>query len=113
MPRSQNAHAIVNAGFLFKFRENSNLLDKATIVYGSISPTFIHAKNTEAVLAGKDPYTDETLKVALESLAKEIVPVEAPPEPSARFRKMLAINLYYKVGKKYCNTMSNFSFRCI
>lgn len=99
MSRSQNALASVKAGFLFKFRENSNLLDKVFIVYGNISPTFIHARKTEAVLAGKDPFTDDTLKVALGSLDQEIVAVEAPPMPSAAYRKLVAINLYYKVRK--------------
>lgn len=97
MPRSQNAHAVVNAGFLFKFKQNSNFLERATIVYGSISPTFIHATKTEQVLVGKDPYTDETLQLALRTLYGEINPVEAPPEPSAAYRKMLAVSLYYKV----------------
>lgn len=97
MPRSQNAHAVVNAGFLFKFKPNSNLLDKATIVYGSISPKFIHATKTEELLVGKDPYTNDVLQTALKSLSEEIVPEEAPPEPAAAYRKMLALALYYKV----------------
>ncbi|XP_037293464.1 xanthine dehydrogenase-like isoform X2 [Manduca sexta] len=96
MPRSQNAHAVVNAGFLFKFKENSQILDKATIVYGSISDKFIHAEKTEAVLTGRDLYTDESLQLALKTLHQEIVPVESPPEPSAAYRKMLALALYYK-----------------
>lgn len=97
MPRAQNAHAIVNAGFLFRFEENSSVLSKASIVYGSISPTFIHATKTEEVLLGKDPYNNETLQLALKTLSEELYPEEAPPEPSAKFRKMLAIALYYKV----------------
>ncbi|KAJ2951445.1 hypothetical protein O0L34_g13598 [Tuta absoluta] len=102
MPRSQNAHAVVNAGFLFKFKQNSTLLDKATIVFGSISPTFIHASHTEALLAGKDPFTDETLQMALKSLDEEVHPEEAPPEPGAGYRKMLALALYYKAILSLC-----------
>ncbi|XP_075976918.1 xanthine dehydrogenase-like [Anticarsia gemmatalis] len=102
MPRSQNAHAVVNAGFLFKFRPNSNFLEKVRIVYGSISPSFIHANRTEQILIGKDPYTDETLQLALQSLYREINPVEAPPEPSAAYRKMLAVALYYKAILSLC-----------
>ena len=98
MPRSQNAHAVVNAGFLFEFRQNSDLLERASIVYGGISETFIHASKTEEVLVGRDPFTDETLQLALETLYGEIYPVEAPPEPSAAYRKMLAVSLYYKVN---------------
>ncbi|XP_063894594.1 xanthine dehydrogenase [Helicoverpa armigera] len=102
MPRSQNAHAVVNAGFLFKFKANAKTLDEATIVYGSISSTFIHAANTEAALVGKDPFTNDVLQLALKSLDKEIVPEEAPPEPSAAYRKMLAIALYYKAILYLC-----------
>lgn len=103
MPRSQNAHAVVNAGFLLKFRPNSNVLEQASIVYGSISPSFIHAKKTEQVLIGKDPFTDATLQLALKTLREEINPEEAPPEPSAAYRKMLAITLYYKVNNIFKN----------
>ncbi|KAJ0176240.1 hypothetical protein K1T71_008414 [Dendrolimus kikuchii] len=102
MPRSQNAHAVVNAGFLFKFKPNSTVLERISIVYGSISPSFIHASKTEELLAGKDPFTDETLEVALKSLSGEIIPEEAPPEPSAAYRKMLALALYYKAILSSC-----------
>lgn len=97
MPRAQNAHAHVNAGFLFKFDEKTKLLDKVTIVYGSIAPTFIHASKTETALTGKDLFTNETLQVALNTLSSEINPDEAPVEPSSSYRKMLAISLFYKV----------------
>ncbi|KAJ8720088.1 hypothetical protein PYW07_012131 [Mythimna separata] len=102
MPRSQNAHAVVNAGFLFKFKKDSNIIEKASIVYGSISATFVHATKTEEVLVGKDLYTDETLQLALKTLEEEIKPEEAPPEPSAAYRKMLALCLYYKAIISLC-----------
>jgi hypothetical protein len=43
MPRAQNAHAYVNAGFLFKMSMNDNgkVLAKPTIVYGGINPEFV------------------------------------------------------------------------
>lgn len=108
MPRAQNAHAVVNAGFMFKFKQNSNIIEKASIVYGSISPSFIHATKTEEVLVDKDPYTDETLQLALKTLHDEIDPEEAPPEPSAAYRKMLAVSLYYKVStQKETKTILN------
>lgn len=110
MPRSQNAHAVVNAGFLFKFKTNSKLLEEATIVYGSISPKFVHAAKTEAILAGKDPFTNETLQLALKTLSKEILPEEAPPEPSGDFRKMLALSLYYKVSTSICKMNKYFFY---
>lgn len=91
MPRSQNAHAIVNAGFMMKFHHNSPLLENMTIVYGGISPKFVHATKTERVIVGKDPYTEESLQLALSTLSEELQPKEAHPEPSAEYRKILAI----------------------
>ncbi|XP_052742295.1 uncharacterized protein LOC112057810 [Bicyclus anynana] len=102
MPRSQNAHAILNAGVLFKFKQNLNVIEKATIVYGGVSPDFVHANKTEEVLVNQDPFTDETLQIALKSLQEEIDPVEAPPEPSTKYRKLLALALFYKAVLSLC-----------
>ncbi|XP_039757385.1 xanthine dehydrogenase-like [Pararge aegeria] len=102
MPRAQNSHAIVNAGFLFKFHHNSQLLESATLVYGGISKNFIHAARTETILIGRDPYTNETLQLVLRSLQEEMQPEENPPEPSAEYRKMLSICLYYKAILYLC-----------
>ncbi|CAH2982873.1 unnamed protein product [Chilo suppressalis] len=102
MPRSQNAHAVVNAGFLFKFNKTSNLLEKASLVFGSISANFNHASQTESLLEGKDPYNEETLQSALKTLFMEISPEEMPPEPSAAYRKMLAVTLFYKAILYFC-----------
>ncbi|CAG9123156.1 unnamed protein product [Plutella xylostella] len=102
MPRSQNSHAAVNAGFLFKFNQQTNLIERASIVFGSIYPKFNHAVKTEAALVGKDLYTDATLQLALKTLSEELDPEEAPPEPSAEYRKMLAIALFYKAILYLC-----------
>ncbi|XP_073946005.1 uncharacterized protein isoform X2 [Choristoneura fumiferana] len=102
MPRSQNAHAVVNAGFLLRFHRNSQLLENVSIVYGSIAPNFIHASKTEAALVGKNPFTNETLQLAVNTLFEEIHPEEAPPEPSAAYRRMLAVALYYKAILNLC-----------
>ncbi|XP_050344182.1 uncharacterized protein LOC126769434 [Nymphalis io] len=102
MPRAQNAHAIINAGFLLKFHHNSNLVDKATIVYGGVSQSFIHAEKTEAILVGRDPYTNDTLQLVLKNLEEELQPEENYPEPTAAFRKRLALALYYKAILSLC-----------
>ncbi|XP_061376829.1 uncharacterized protein LOC116770815 [Danaus plexippus] len=101
MPRSQNAHAIVNAGFLIKFKKN-DLIDKVNIVYGNITPQFIHAENTEKVLIDKDPFTEDTLQLALKNLYEEIRPDSRPPEPSPEYRKLLAVTLFYKAILSLC-----------
>jgi len=43
MPRAQNAHAYVNAGFLFRLnvKNGGKVLAKPTIVYGGINPQFV------------------------------------------------------------------------
>ncbi|CAH2090182.1 unnamed protein product [Euphydryas editha] len=102
MPRSQNAHAIINAGFLFKYKNDKNTLEKATIVYGNVSPHFVHASKTEELLIDKDPFAEDILESTLNSLHAEINPDTVPPEPSAEYRKMLAVSLYYKAILSLC-----------
>ena len=43
MPRAQNAHAYVNAGFLFRMNVHNvgKVLAKPKIVYGGINPQFV------------------------------------------------------------------------
>ncbi|KAF2885005.1 hypothetical protein ILUMI_21179 [Ignelater luminosus] len=95
MPRAQNAHALVNAGFLLKL-DDSNKVESARIVYGSINPSFIHAQNSEAYLTGKNLFENETLQGVFETLDKELVPDFVLPDPPPEFRKQLAIALMYK-----------------
>lgn len=95
MPRAQNVHALVNAGFLYTF--NGKNLNCATIVFGNINPNFIHSVQTESYLKGKDLFNDVILKKAYALLANEVAPDIRPPEPSPEFRKQLAISLFYKV----------------
>ncbi|KAI5646230.1 aldehyde oxidase and xanthine dehydrogenase, a/b hammerhead domain-containing protein [Phthorimaea operculella] len=64
MPRAQNAHAIVNAGFCFKL-DSANKVESANITFGNISARFIRANDTEGVLRGQELFADETLQKAL------------------------------------------------
>jgi hypothetical protein len=43
MPRAQNAHAYVNAGFLFQLKktDKGKVMKKPKIVYGGINPYFV------------------------------------------------------------------------
>ncbi|KAG6465427.1 hypothetical protein O3G_MSEX015145 [Manduca sexta] len=96
MPRSQNAHAIVNAGFLYQLSIDGTV-KSCRIVYGGLSPHFNRASATETHLIGKKLFTNETLQSALNILASEIIVVKNPPEPSVEYRKQLALGLFYKI----------------
>lgn len=95
MPRAQNAHAIVNAGFQFKMDSN-NTIKSANIVFGNISSSFIRAVETEKILGGLK-LDDKALQKALKKLNDEITPEDVPPEPSPECRKAIALGLFYKV----------------
>lgn len=97
MPRSQSAHAIVNAGFMYKLNRNS-IVNECRIVYGGLSPSFVRASATEAYLIGKNLFENMTLQTALRKLNMELVVTEYPAEPSIEYRKKLALNLFYKVS---------------
>lgn len=107
MPRGQNAHAIVNAGFLYKLNLD-NTVSKATLVFGGLSSKFIHAQQTEVYLNGKPLFRNETLQGALRILKKELVVEPIPPEPSVEFRRKLALGLFYKVSKLFIFKLSKF-----
>ena len=101
MPRSSNAHAYVNAGFLaFVDKPNSKLLNRPRIVFGGISSTFIHASATESFLEGRE-LTQDIFLEALGILAEELILDEEPGLASPVYRKQLALGLFYKVIKYY------------
>nr|XP_026487932.1 xanthine dehydrogenase 1-like [Vanessa tameamea] len=95
MPRSQNAHAIVHAGFNYKLNEDGVVVD-SRIVYGGLSPVFTRAWKTEACLRGKALFRNETLQAALKVLNAELVVTEELPAPPVEFRRQIALSLFYK-----------------
>ncbi|CAH1997051.1 unnamed protein product [Acanthoscelides obtectus] len=101
MPRAQNAHAEVNAGFLFSLSPKY-VVQSARIVYGGISPQFVHASKTEALLKGKVLFDNKVLAQAFGSLDKEIQPTWELPESTPTYRKGLAIALFYKFILNKC-----------
>lgn len=99
MPRAQNAHAMVNAAFLFEFNTNGDKksIKSCRICYGGINAKFIHAEATENLLTGVDDfYTEENLEKAIKSLQNEIEPDSMLPDPPADYRQNLAISLFYR-----------------
>ncbi|KAJ3639855.1 hypothetical protein Zmor_003190 [Zophobas morio] len=95
MPRAQNVHALVNAGFLFQLDSN-NVVQNATIIYGNINFEFVHAAATESLLKGKHLFDNSFLAQVYTSLASEIKPDVRPPDPRPKFRQQLSISLFYK-----------------
>ena len=97
MPRSGNAHAYVNAGFMALVdKTNSKILNKPKIVFGGISSSFVHASVTESFLEGRE-ITHDVFLEALGLLAEELVLDDDPVLASPVYRKQLAMGLFYKV----------------
>ncbi|KYN35640.1 Xanthine dehydrogenase, partial [Trachymyrmex septentrionalis] len=98
MPRTQNAKAHVNAGFLFKLDGDGTVLELPNIIIGGINKQFLHAKTTEEFLVGKSIIKNlsSTLLNALDILHAELQPDHVLPDYSPEFRKILAEGLFYK-----------------
>ena len=99
MPRSSNAHAYINAGFVALVDPENNFLisEKPTVVFGGISPTFTHAVNTENFLMNKNMNDQAIFQQALQILEDELEPDFNPALASPDYRKQLALSLFYKV----------------
>ncbi|XP_043258855.1 indole-3-acetaldehyde oxidase-like [Colletes gigas] len=96
MPRAQNAHAHVNAGFLFKLDGAGKVLTKPNIIIGGINTDFLHASNTEAFLVDKNILNKDVVKQAIQTLDSELHPNYVLPDYSPEFRKTLAEGLFFK-----------------
>ncbi|XP_023950417.2 uncharacterized protein LOC112054759 [Bicyclus anynana] len=101
MPRAQNVHALVHAGFLYKIDANTKV-SSCRIVYGGLSPTFSRAKSTEVYLIGKSLFRNETLQGALSVLRKELVVTQLLPEPPLEYKRGTALGLFYKSLLSLC-----------
>ncbi|CAK9818034.1 Indole-3-acetaldehyde oxidase [Anthophora plagiata] len=96
MPRAQNAHAHVNAGFLFKLNGAGKVVERPNIIIGGINKEFLHALNTESFLVGKSILERNVVKEALEKLDGELNPDHVLPDYSPKFRQILAEGLFFK-----------------
>ncbi|XP_051862470.1 uncharacterized protein LOC117575900 [Drosophila albomicans] len=97
LPRAQNVHAYVNAGFLIEWQNiQRRIVGSARICFGNIHPGFVHAQNVEQFLVGRDLYDNGTVVQAFEQLLTILQPVEMPPEASPEYRQKLACSLFYK-----------------
>ncbi|KAI5646263.1 molybdopterin-binding domain of aldehyde dehydrogenase domain-containing protein [Phthorimaea operculella] len=98
MPRSQSAHASVNAAFLYEFDPHykEETVKSARLVITGLSGKFARAKETEEYLVHKKLFTNETLQGALKILDNEIIVEEIPGELTPEYRKKCALGLFYK-----------------
>ncbi|XP_031786447.1 indole-3-acetaldehyde oxidase-like [Nasonia vitripennis] len=90
MSRAQNAHAIVNAGFLFQLNKKTQVFERPNIIFGGVSAKFMHASKTEQYLEGKALLTSNSLRKALNILGSELKPELILPEASPEYRTKLA-----------------------
>ncbi|GFO29431.1 indole-3-acetaldehyde oxidase-like [Plakobranchus ocellatus] len=105
--RLQQCVAYVNAAFNFQLdaKTNYTVKKKPTILFGGISSTKIHAEATEQYLTGKALGDPLTLKGALATLEKELVP--EPGYFNASYRKALALSLFYKYVLDVCKVKAS------
>ncbi|KAL5273913.1 hypothetical protein ACFFRR_000587 [Megaselia abdita] len=93
--RSQNAHAIVNGAFLFKFSSSTNI-ESARICFGGINPSFVHAKATEIFLKNKNSSNEETVQELFRTLLTELNPDWFLPDASPQYRRYVSCGIFYK-----------------
>ncbi|BES97394.1 2 iron, 2 sulfur cluster Hypothetical protein [Nesidiocoris tenuis] len=98
MPRAQNAHAYVNAGFFANVNKQGGykVLKKPRIVFGGIKPDFVHASQVEDYLVDKNLVDQHTIQGALNILTSELQPDHVLPDATPAYRKGLAESLLYK-----------------
>lgn len=96
MPRAQNAHAMINAGFPFEFH-NKMTVKLCRICYSGINREFIHADATEHLLMGVENfYSNANVQRAVKSLKIEIHPDNELVDPAPEYWKNLSIALFYR-----------------
>ncbi|XP_037946122.1 indole-3-acetaldehyde oxidase-like [Teleopsis dalmanni] len=96
MPRAQNAHAYVNAGFLFEMDKKSGQVNSARICFGGIRPDFIHATAVENMLQNQKLFDQQTVAQIFKRLSEVLEPNAVLPDASPDYRKKLACGLFYK-----------------
>ena len=104
MPRSQNSHAYINAGFRFTLDPKSFIVKNLpSLVFGGVSARFIHATQTERFLLGKSLKDQQTMLKAFEILNNEINPNYDPILSTSEYRKSLSVSLFYKYKLTICS----------
>ena len=92
--------AIVNAGMRVRFKPSEGadplwLVEDVAIAYGGVAPCTVTAKDTAAFLVGK-PWTQDTLRRALDLVSQEIKVGEEAPGGMVEFRNSLVTSFLFK-----------------
>ncbi|KAM7359329.1 uncharacterized protein ACRADG_006685 [Cochliomyia hominivorax] len=95
MPRAQNAHAFVNAGFLFEV-DKLGKVSNARICFGGIAPEFVHASGVEELLKDQIFYDKPIVDKLFGELSQSLQPNAVLPEPSPEYRRKLACGIMLK-----------------
>ncbi|KAH8382927.1 hypothetical protein KR009_005850 [Drosophila setifemur] len=97
LPRAQNVHAYVNAGFLIEWQDiQRQIVRSARICFGNIRADYVHDEQVEQLLAGRDLYDPATVAQIFQQLPGSLQAEERPPEASPEYRQILACSLLYK-----------------
>ncbi|XP_052836340.1 uncharacterized protein LOC128252583 isoform X1 [Drosophila gunungcola] len=100
MPRAQNAHAYVNAGFLLELDSDSKV-NSARICFGGIRPDFVHASDIEQLMVGHSPFEPNLVEQTFSKLESLVQPDEVLPDASPAYRSKLACGLLYRFLLKH------------
>lgn len=110
--RAKNAHAHVNAGFLFKIKSRSQtrsvagsveapICTYARVVFGGVSSKTFCAKRTELILGNNSPLNRQTLQRALVALQQDLNEVgKSTLWGSQEFRESVMQSCLYKAFLK-------------
>ena len=98
--RREDDIAIVTSGMRARFEPSADHGGAAVVAeiafgYGGMSFKTVSCPKTEALLVGK-PWNDETLKLALESLADDLPMSKDVPGGMCEFRRSLANSFFFK-----------------
>ncbi|OQV18343.1 Xanthine dehydrogenase [Hypsibius exemplaris] len=114
MPRSQNAHALVNAAFraqVDRSQPGKFVIGSPALIFGNITGSFNHASLTENYLKGKDIGDATVLAGALKILHDEIKADDVPAEATPAYKQSLSCSLFYKFALEIVGNSANSRFR--
>ncbi|GAB0086119.1 Aldehyde oxidase/xanthine dehydrogenase [Sergentomyia squamirostris] len=96
--RAQNGQIMMNSGFLFNINQSTGKISSCRIVYGGISPEFVHATTLEKTLRDSNFFNNTTIQASIDGIYSEF-PKQMDNTIggfSSNFRLYLALGIFYK-----------------